>query len=136
MASPLHMTRVAFGCAAWEEIDARQRRMLQARPDGVRFITTARGPARAADLAGGSLFWIIKHRIVARQRLVGFEPHDRGTAILLEPEVIQVLPVVRRSHQGWRYLQHTDVPLDLAEAGDAAALPPDLAATLGSLGLV
>lgn len=132
----LHMSRVAFGCAAWEEIAGRQRAFAGRHADGHVVLATRNGPTRRAEMADGSLFWIIKHRIVARQALRGFEPHERGTAILLDPAVVPVLAVPRRSHQGWRYLVAADSPPDLADAGDAAALPPELAAALAGLALL
>ncbi|QMW22871.1 DUF1489 family protein [Sandaracinobacteroides saxicola] len=132
----LHMSRVAFGCTEWTEIAERQAQFAGRGPDGAVILTTRNGPTRAAEMAGGSLFWIIKHRIVARQALVGFRPLDGATAILLHPPVIPTLASARRSHQGWRYLTPEDAPPDLADAGDAAALPPELAAKLGALDLI
>jgi hypothetical protein len=43
----------------------------------------------------------------------------------------------KRAHQGWRYLEHADAPVDLAgdETG-IAALPPALVGKLSGLALL
>jgi hypothetical protein len=134
----LHMTRVAFGCTDAADIPGRQAAFTVALADGRRavLLSTRYGPTRAAEMAGGSLYWIIRHRLVARQALLGFEPLEGRTAILLAPDVVPVLATGRRAHQGWRYLAAEDAPPDLADAGDAASLPPAMAAELAALRLI
>ena len=58
-------------------------------------------------------------------------------AIVYAPELIPVARRAQPAFQGWRYLEGKDAPRDLAggEAG-GDALPIDLAAELGRLGLV
>lgn len=99
-------------------------------------------PRREAEvLAGGSLYWVFKGLILARQRIVGLEER-RGQdgilrcALMLDPEVVRTEPVPRRAFQGWRYLEAGDSPRDLARrrAGDAA-LPEPLALALSQIGL-
>ena len=41
--------------------------------DGIVPIVTRFRPTRADELVGGSLYWIIKHRIAARQTILGFD---------------------------------------------------------------
>jgi hypothetical protein len=76
--------------------------------------------------------------MVARSAILGFEEADGGkTHIVIASDLIPVMPSPKRAHQGWRYLEGKDAPRDLAggEAG-GDALPIDLAAELGRLGLV
>jgi len=130
----LHLTKVAFGCDSLEFLVER----IAARgPDPAR-LTTRYRPKRHAEIVGGSLFWIIKHRLVARSEIVGFADSAEGrTDILIAPRVIAVASVAKRAHQGWRYLEHDKAPPDLIGAGaDADAMPADMAVRLAELGLL
>ena len=59
---PLNMTRIAFGAESAEHL----RQRLEANGVGgeVR-LTTRYLPKRHAEMAGGSLYWILKHAIIA-----------------------------------------------------------------------
>ncbi|HYD36377.1 MAG TPA: DUF1489 family protein, partial [Allosphingosinicella sp.] len=88
---------------------------------------------------GGSIYWIVKHRIAARQTIIGFaeREQDRRTIIRLDPSLVPVRALPRRAHQGWRYLAAEDAPLDLAgDDSGLAELPPELSARLASLALI
>ncbi len=105
---------------------------------GIATITTRYGPKRADEMLGGSLYWIIAHKLVARQLIAGFGEADGGrVAIRLALPLVPVLPVARRAHQGWRYLAATDAPPDLDSAmASGDALPPAMMADLAALGLI
>jgi hypothetical protein len=129
----LHLTRVAFGCASLDDLTAR----LASRGDVVR-LTTRYRPKRHAELVGGSLYWILKHRLIGRSEILGFEDAEGGkTDIVIRGQVIPVIALPRRAHQGWRYLDSGDVPADLGEGTDGAdALPARLAGDLAAIGLI
>jgi hypothetical protein len=132
----LHISKVAVGCA---NLEALRRRQLNRVRDGEVPIVTRYLPRRAEALIGGSIFWIIKHRLRARQTILGFatnEPDGR-TIVRLEACLVPVLGWPKRAHQGWRYLESGDAPPDLygAEA-DVAELPAELAEKLAALALV
>ena len=90
-----------------------------------------------AELIGGSLHWIVKHRIVARQEILRFDDRSDGRIdIVCSADLQLVPPKPKRAHQGWRYLQDKDAPPDLGEgetAGDA--MPGKLIRELSKLGL-
>ena len=131
------MSKVAFSCAHLETLRRRQESRIR---DGIVPIVTRFMPKRADELIGGSIYWIIKHRIAARQTILGFEVRasDRRTIIRLDPNLVTVRATAKRAHQGWRYLAAEDAPPDLGagEADDLEALPPDLAGKLAVLALI
>lgn len=98
-------------------------------------------PKRGADLLdGGSIYWVIKGQIGARQKLLGLEPvvgEDgiRRCALLLDEEAVAVAPRPMRAFQGWRYLAAEDAPADLAASG-AAEMPEELRRQLAEMGLL
>lgn len=130
---PLHLTKIAFGCENLAVLEAR----LASRGAEAR-LTTRYRPKRVAEMVGGSLYWIIAHRLVARSPILRFDDAEGGkTDIVIEARCIPLSPRPRRAHQGWRYLAGDDVPPDLADLGeDSEALPDALRAQLGEMGLI
>jgi hypothetical protein len=132
----LNISKVAVGCASFDALAARQRLRLS---DGVVPIVTRFMPKRAEELLGGSIYWIVKHRITARQTILGFaaREEDRRTLIRLDPELVPVRARPKRAHQGWRYLAAADAPPDLADDDDGLmALPTALSMKLAGLALI
>ena len=95
-------------------------------------------------LAGGSLYRVIKNKIVCRQRVIGFDTYesaDKGTQtlIMVDPEVIQTYSTPRRPFQGWRYLEASAAPKDRGiYLGDNKRdeIPEDLEESLRDAGLL
>jgi hypothetical protein len=134
----LHLTKVAVGCPDIETLAARQAHWWG---DGRAGAHTRMMPKRADELIGGSLFWIIAHRLVARQTILSISmadtPWGPKCAIELVPGPVLVEPTPKRAHQGWRYLAGEDAPPDLpAGAAPGEALPAGLMRELLALGLV
>lgn len=100
-------------------------------------------PKKTAELLdGGSLYWIIKGQVAARQRLLDIEQvtGDDGISrcrLVLGPEVVEVAPAPRRPFQGWRYLEPDAAPRDLAASGaELKDMPEALKRELAELGLL
>lgn len=132
----LNISKVAVGCASFDALARRQQARLAG---GVVPIVTRFRPKRAEELVGGSLYWIVKHRLTARQTILGFAEsgEDRRTIIRLDPKLVPVRAVPKRAHQGWRYLDAADAPADFDGDDDGlAALPPALLNKLAALALV
>ncbi len=133
---PLNLSRIAFGV---DTVDILRTRHRERAVDGESWIETRYRPTRHAELIGGSLFWIIRHQLVARQGIVGFAEAEGGRwRIRLSADVVLVRAKARRAHQGWRYLTGDDAPGDLgggAEA-DLAEMPLSLASELSALCLI
>ena len=132
---PLHLTKVAVGCASVEALENRiARRVTMA--DEVRVPTRMR-PKRMAELIGGSLHWIVKHRIVARMEILRFDDRSDGRIdIVCAAALVAIPPVPKRAHQGWRYLADDDAPGADDDGSGMAELPPRMYAKLAAMGLV
>ena len=135
----LHLTKVAVGCSDIETLAARQAHWWGAGRAGAhtRFM-----PKRADELIGGSIFWIIGHRLVARQAIlsIAMASTDWGLkcAIELQPGPVPISPRPCRAHQGWRYLAAEDAPPDFSDdiSGGVEALPAGMVRELQSLWLL
>ncbi|MFZ5748583.1 MAG: DUF1489 family protein [Pseudomonadota bacterium] len=132
---PLHLTKVAFGI---DSLDQLRERIALREAQGGFFLTTRYLPKRHAEIAGGSLYWILRHQLVARTPILGFGAAEGGkTTIQCAADLVLVRAAPRRAHQGWRYLEDKDAPPDLdGEAGGVGELPPDLAGRLAELALI
>lgn len=134
--SELHLTKIAFGCDSFDDLRTRLADRIE-RGEPIR-LTTRYKPKQADELAGGSLYWICKHRFGIRQPLLGFDEDAQGhCVILLAPDLIEVQPRPKRAHQGWRYLKAADAPPDMLAHGDTGGhIPAALQAELAELGLI
>lgn len=132
----LHLTKVAFGATSVEHLTERLRARAEAGPV---FLTTRYLPKRHEEIAGqGSLFWIIKHQLVARSPILRFGEAEGGrVAIHIDPALRLVTARPKRAHQGWRYLEAADAPGDLGgDASGLAKMPPVLIGRLAELALI
>ena len=103
---------------------------------------TRHAPRRAEELLdGGSMYWVIKGRVAARQRWIGFkkktdEEGRKFCFIQLDPELVPTASRRHRAFQGWRYLKADDAPPDQPKRQGEEDFPPDMAAELRELGLL
>ena len=143
-AAPLHLLKMAVGIADLDDLRrVRAERIAQL---GGSFVFTRNQPRRAEEVQrGGSLYWVIRGQIRARQPIVGFrsERDDKGRAYCLievAPELIATAWRPWRPFQGWRYLPPGDAPPDriavAEEEPEGAPMPARMAAELRALGLL
>lgn len=144
----LHLIKLCVGCDTVEELAAWQvGRLAQMKRDGMKpelFHRTFQTPKRRDDLLdGGSLYWVIKGIVQARQRLVDIREgaKDDGTPcamLVLDKALVAVRPIPRRPFQGWRYLAADEAPDDIVGGrhDGLAAMPPKLRRELAELGLI
>jgi len=138
----VHILKLSVGTESVEGLQEWQTSPRAQGPDGLPRHVTRMSPRRAAEvLDGGSIFWVIKGQILARQPILRLDPVTGSDgiarcAIVLEPRLIRTQPAPRRPFQGWRYLTPEDAPPDLpdARAGDDP-LPPGMAEALAEFGL-
>ena len=139
MDATLNMVKLCVGCDSPTELrDWQNRRFGDAPPRHV----TRMWPRQEAELlAGGSIYWVFKGVILARQRLIRFdevvgEDGIRRCALILDPGLVRVIPTPRRPFQGWRYLPAVESPADLPQDRDnEPALPAEIAQALAEMGL-
>ncbi len=138
----LHLIKLSVGT---EDVDDLRRwQGLRLKQIGRVFHRTRMMPRRRRQLleGGGSIYWVIKGAIRARQHLTGVEPavDEEGrpcTLLLLDPELVRTAPRPHRAFQGWRYYPAEDAPPDLEELSIGVGnLPPELVAELHELGLL
>jgi len=143
----LHLIKLSVGTESVEDLEQwQQRRIAQAERELGRRITwhvTRMVPKRRdAVLDGGSLYWVIKGQVRARQVIHDLreerdEEGRRCCVIEMQPELIRVAPQAQRPFQGWRYLEPARAPADLSAAGDGVAeMPGWMVAELKELGLL
>ena len=143
----LHMLKLCVGAESirdleeWVEEQMALMRRLGRREEQTH--TTRMVPKRIEEIVdGGSLYWVIKGQISARQRLTDIRPFTDGEGIgrchlVMEPVVIPVEPRPFRPFQGWRYLQPKDAPRDIGQHGDdLAEMPEEMRRELAGLGLL
>ena len=138
----LNIIKLCVGAESIEDLTDWHRSHSAVWAPGTAEHVTRMRPKRAAELLdGGSLYWVIKGQIMARQRLLGLEER-RGTdgigrcALILDLEVIRTEAAGRRPFQGWRYLDPAESPRDLPRGrAREQTLPPALAQALAEIGL-
>ena len=143
---PLHLIKLCVGADSLQDLrDWVAQRSLTAMAAGLEphsVHTTRMIPKRAEELLdGGSLYWVIKGQVQARQQLLDIRTFTGEDGIgrcnlVLGPEVVETALQPRRAFQGWRYLKSEEAPADLAEMGGAGDLPDHLRRELAELGLL
>ena len=142
----LHLIKLCVGADSIEDLRGwvadRARRAVDAGLSPHSAHVTRMSPKRADELLdGGSLYWVIKGQVSARQALLDIEEFkdDEGIGrcrLKLAPDVIETLPQPKRPFQGWRYLDAKDAPADLFGASQSEDMPAELKRELAQLGLL
>ena len=141
----LHLIKLSVGpdsladLARWQ--NARLKEKKKKREPLLLQHVTRMTPKRAEELLnGGSIYWVIKGQVVARQKLVDLKPVKKNgkphCAIVYQPKLILVARRRHRPFQGWRYLLPKDAPPDITDPKSAKNLPPALKVELAELGLL
>ncbi len=137
----LNILKLCVGADTVEDLTAWHAAHRDIWPAGTTAHVTRMWPKREAEvLDGGSLYWVIKGVIQARQRVLRLEERQGADGILrcamvLDAEVIRTEAAPRRPFQGWRYLDPKDSPRDLTSRSTDDTLPLGLAQALAEIGL-
>ncbi len=123
--------------AAWQS--SKQAQNAKGQPRHV----TRMFPKRTDEiLNGGSIYWVIKGVIQARQLILQLDEVIGGDgirrcAIILDPDLIRTQTSLRRPFQGWRYLPQADAPPDLPKGRESEEpLPVELNRALAEIGVL
>ncbi len=137
----LHLVKLCVGAQQVEDLIAWQRDPRAKGPDGLPRHVTRMWPKREAELQGGSLYWVFKGVILARQPILRLDEVIGGDGIrrcglVLDPKVIRTEAAPKRPFQGWRYLRASDAPRDLPEGrAEETPLPASLSRALAEIGV-
>jgi hypothetical protein len=139
----VHLVKVSVGTENVEQLIDWQRHRSQQIVNGQYYHQTRMFPKRIDEiLNGGSIYWVIKGAICARQRIIRLDEKIgadgiRRCGIVLDPEVIQTVSALKRPFQGWRYLTPTDAPADLPKGrAQEEPLPVELNRALAEIGVL
>jgi len=139
----VHLVKLSVGTENIEQLEAWQRLRAAQAKDGLYWHQTRMWPKREAELInGGSIYWVIKGEISARQRIIRLDEKTgadgiRRCGIVLDTEVIPTVTALKRPFQGWRYLAPEDAPADLTKGrASEEALPVDLSRALADIGVL
>ena len=141
MDNSLHLIKLSVGTESVDTLRDWQRTPRAQGPDGLPRHVTRMWPKREGELLkGGSIYWVIKGFIRARQRILRLDEVTgsdgiRRCAIVLDPEVIRTAAAARRPFQGWRYLEALNAPVDLPRDRANEDLPPSLISALAEIGV-
>jgi len=142
----LHLIKLCVGADSVEDLAQWQKKRLAElkkkgrKPELVH--VTRQTPKRAEELLdGGSLYWVIKGSIAARQKLVDIRPARSQDGVprcglVYDSEIIPTLRRANRPFQGWRYLKPQDAPPDAKQFKGMKGLPESLRTELAELGLL
>ena len=134
----VHLKKLSVGTASIDSLRGLQAQRI-ANVGRLVHITRNR-PRRAEELLdGGSIYWIIKGVMTARQAIIDFVEAQRADGspacgIVLSPEIFTVAPTRMRIFQGWRYLEVADAPIDVGTDNDEN-MPSEFVAELRELGI-
>jgi hypothetical protein len=142
----LNLVKLCVGIDSVSHLESYRAAMRdKAQADGVDYIpshVTRMWPRRATEiLGGGSIYWVIKGVVQARQTILRFDERIgadgiRRCAIVMDPNIIRTQPAQRRPFQGWRYLEAENAPPDLAARSEVRdELPLELQIALAEIGL-
>ena len=140
----IHLIKLSVGpeniaeLEAWQAQRLKEKKRAGQKPELMHI--TRHMPKRAAEvLDGGSIYWVIKGWLCARQRLLELRPITRNgvphCGVIYDKEMVRVRPRPHRAFQGWRYFNPEDAPRDLAK-GEGDDMPDELRQELAELGLL
>lgn len=141
----IHLIKLSVGTESFADLRDRQAARLDsfraAGKQGELMHVTRQMPKRAAEvLDGGSIYWVVKGFVVARQKMLELRPLEvNGIAhcgLIYDTDLVPVRSQPRRAFQGWRYLKPEDAPEDLPAGSGHEDLPEHMRQELRALGLL
>ena len=113
----MHLKKLSVGTVSFKDLVQKQK---QRKEKGFKNIHLTRNfPKRWKEIInGGSIYWVIKSKIQARQEILDIKKvkNNEGKTfcgLYLSDKIIRVWPTKVKIFQGWRYLNQNDVPSDV-----------------------
>ena len=120
----VNIVKLAVGIQSVEELELIQRRFLS-QPgvdanSGFYHSTKLMPKKHEAIVKSGSLYWVIKGVICARQKILSITKQEdpdgiKRCKIFLDNSIIKTAPVRKKPFQGWRYLKKNRTPADITD---------------------
>jgi len=124
MEKKLNLIKLCVGINSISELEERQSKLILPKKfkskNDTTFHITRMYPQRDKEiLSGGSLFWVIKGQILARQKILFLERikdenNIKRCLIGLERKIYITQTQPRKPFQGWRYLKQELSPKDIS----------------------
>jgi hypothetical protein len=138
----INLIKLSVGTNSTDDLQMWQASTALKLPNNLPRHVTRMWPKRGDEiLNGGSIYWVIKGWLSARQQIIGMDEVFRNDgvrccALILDAQIPLTETVRRRPFQGWRYLKPEESPKDLSqqEKGDDI-LPPELLVALADIGV-
>ena len=117
----INLVKLCVGAESVTELVRRQKQQKNSYNDvdGPKIIHVTRmWPRREKELLnGGSIYWVFKGFILARQKIIGLErivgsDEIKRCGIILNDKIFTTYPKPKRPFQGWRYLSSDQAPAD------------------------
>lgn len=143
MGDTINLIKLCVGAEGVQDLHDWQRNPYACTADGLPCHITRMWPKRAEELLnGGSLYWVFKGMVLARQRVLRLDEvlGADGIArcgIVLDREITLTRAAPRRPFQGWRYLKPEGAPADLPEGhAQDDEIPEELNRALAEIGVL
>ena len=120
----INIVKLAVGVKSVEELALIQRRFLSHggthENNGFYHSTKLMPKKHEAIVKSGSLYWVIKGVICARQKIVAITKDEdsdgiKRCKIFLDDTIIKTTPMRKKPFQGWRYLKKNRTPADIID---------------------
>lgn len=136
----IHIKKLAVGIESVADLQNIMHTRASQGADMVCAYTTNKPKQDAELIATGSLYWIIKGKMSARQKVLRFGTwtDDSGrvrTKIILDKTVVPTVAYATRPFQGWRYLKPSDTPPDLSKT-NTNGIPMHMVQIFKDLGIL
>ena len=139
----INLVKICVGAKAVKDLWFWQKEKMSNSQDSKIVHVTRMRPQRETELLnGGSIYWVFKGSILARQqilyltKILGQDGITR-CGLVLNPEIYLTYPVKKRPFQGWRYLKEEDAPKDYEKfAPGNDVIPTSLKLALSELGII
>lgn len=126
----LHLMKLCIGIRNLDDMRAWQAKQMKevSHP----FHRTLNIPKRMNELLdGGSIYWVVGNKFLARQRFVDIKKSINADGktfceLRFDKKLVPLIPRSKSPFHGWRYLEPENAPLDLETGVSKIGIPASL----------